>query len=285
MNGTRITITLSFRDTPRRSFAYRLTPAFEEQCYPTLLCRPLCTQAAHNSRALSSCLLQLYQLLSSSIKVPWTISTCISNLSCLFLALCSLVSLPTSWPFLFSLSIPSASRHHFPISGPTLHCPCPRLFLSAPLYLPCVRSHSRCTVYLPKWRCLAYTYFAMINRSVHFPPRQRQESDKLITEPRIRLLIPPRLAAHTAGFRFLSHNFACALPPTSSVYCRSPCIYVLQFNSQPPAIWASEYCGTTCPPCPDRLPRKRRCRSRFILDKCIKCVGCTQSNFLSGCAG
>jgi hypothetical protein len=112
-------------------------------------------------------------------------------------------------------------------------------------------------------------------------------SDRYLTQPnpntgsRVRLLIP-RLAAQTAGLRFLSHNLARAISPTSSVYCRSPCIYIIQFNSQPPAFYVSgQWCGTTCSPCLERFPRKRRCRSRYMLDKWVKCVGCSQSDFLS----
>jgi hypothetical protein len=114
-------------------------------------------------------------------------------------------------------------------------------------------------------------------RLLHLRQRQASDTAELFTAPRVRHLISPRLAAHTAGFRFLS--------PTSSVYRRSPRIHVVQLNSQLPELCASdEYCGTTCPPCPDRFSRNRRCRSRFVLDKSVKCVG-TQSDFLSRCLG
>ena len=126
----------------------------------------------------------------------------------------------------------------------------------------------------------------MANMFVYFPLIQRQPSDPF-TGPRVWLSLP-RLAEQTARYRCFSYNynFPRAVSSASSVYRRSPRIYVLQFHSHPPVSHASdECCGTTRPPCPDRFPRKRRCRSRFILDKCVKCVRCTQSNFLSRCIG
>ncbi len=87
--------------------------------------------------------------------------------------------------------------------------------------------------------------------------------------------------------RFLSHIFTPADTP-ASIYCGSPHIHVIQFSSQSPAtaIYASgESRGTTCSPCPHRFLRKRRCRSCLMLDRRIKCVGCTQGDIIPRCLG
>jgi hypothetical protein len=104
-----------------------------------------------------------------------------------------------------------------------------------------------------------------------------------VTGSLLRPLIP-NSATQMAGTRLLSHIFTRAVSPASSVYSRSPRIYVLQFGSQLPTSYASdESRRTTRSPRPDRLARKGRCRARHMLDKCIECVGCTQDDLLPRC--
>lgn len=96
----------------------------------------------------------------------------------------------------------------------------------------------------------------------------------------------PRLAEQTARFRFFSHDFSLAVSSAPTVYRRPPRVYVVQFNSHPPVLHASnECCRAARPPCPDRFSRKRGCRSRFIFDKRVKCVRCAPSDFLPRCIG